>query len=398
MLVYVVFTLLVVLGFVGLAVDVGRMELNTIQLQAVADDAAMTAAAEYQNGNSAWRTLAVAETTAAASATGLSKVSAALQMRSSLGPYAVDYSSVQATVTQSLPIYFLSLITGIRKKTLTATAVADVQPCSYFASPLPYSLYLASASIATACPVYAVGAITNDSFGNLNADQVKVTGPKALSVPAGSFRVATIYDSPVLPDPLAYITPPVFSACTSGDSNLTISTPRTLYPGTYCGGLTILKTTVTLQPGLYIITGGITVMTGSTLNGAGVTLYFTQGGGSSFGNLLFGTSDTTGPTNLNLSAPADASNGGVPAVVLFADRAWTGGGQLTFHTCTWVGEGIFYARATPVFLWQSSMDHGTYFGMDVYSLYHYAGDLHFIPNFAALPGGNPFHLAATLVQ
>lgn len=398
MLVYFALTLIILLGFVGLAVDVGRMELNTIKLQAVADDAALTAAADYQNGNTNWRTLAGAETTSAATAAGLSSVSSAFQMRATNGPYNVDYSSVQATVTQSMPIYFMSLVTGSKTKSLTTFAVADVQPCSYFTSPLPNSLALASASVYSSCPIYSVGSIGVDYFATLNVDQLKVTGAQAASSASGSFRVAPIYSAPVLPDPLAYITPPVFSACTPGDSNRVLIVPTVLSPGTYCGGLTIGLTTVTLLPGLYIITGGLTVTTGATVNGAGVTLYFTQGGGSSFGTVTFGTSNSFGYTYLNLSAPTDASAGGVPAIVLFADPAWTGVGKIVFNTCYWVGEGIFYAKATPVSLWQTSMDHGTYFGMDVYSLYHFAQDLHLIPNFAALPGGNPFHIAATLVQ
>lgn len=398
MLVYFAITLIVLLGFVGLAVDVGRMELNMTQLQAVADDAALTAAAEYQNGTSTWRTLASAEATSAAAATGVTGVTSTFQMRATTTPYNVDYSAVQATITKSLPIYFMSLVTGSRTKVLTASAVADVQPCSYFTSAIGYSIYLASAPVYTACPVYAVGSIGVDYFGYLNADQVKVTGNQASSLEAGRFRVASIYKSPVLPDPLAYVTAPVFNACTPGDLGLVIIFPRILTPGTYCGGLTVIGTTVTLQPGLYIITGGLTVATGSTLNGTGVTLYFTQGGGSGFGNLLFGTSTTLGPTYVNLSAPTDAAAGGIPAISLFTDPAWTGIGRLTFNACNYSGDGIIYSKTASVYLWQTTMTNANYFGMDVSSYYQFQGNVHFVPNYATLPGGNPFHIAASLVQ
>ena len=51
------------------------MELGTIQLQAIADDTALTAATEYQNGNGSWETVAAAEATSVATAGGLSSVS-----------------------------------------------------------------------------------------------------------------------------------------------------------------------------------------------------------------------------------------------------------------------------------------------------------------------------------
>ena len=296
MLVYFALTLIVLLGFVGLAVDVGRMELNTIKLQAFADDAALTAAAEYQNGNANWRTLAAAEATSAAAAAGVSSVSAAFQMHATAGPYNVDYSAVQATVTQSLPMYFMRLVTGSKTRTLTATAVADVQPCSYFTSLIPNSFELASASAYSTCPVYAAGSIAVDYFSHLNVDQAKVTGIQGTSYTTGSFRVPTIFSAPVLPDPLAYVTPPVFSACTPGDSNRVITTPTILTPGTYCGGLAITNTSVILTPGLYIITGGFSLTQNGTISGTGVTLYFTQGGGSGFGNIVFGNTTGAGST------------------------------------------------------------------------------------------------------
>lgn len=399
MIVYFALTLMVLLGFVGLAIDVGRMELGTIQLQAVADDAALTIATEYQNGNGNFQSIGSTEAASAATAAGLSNVSVSFSWGAGTGPYATDYSAIRATVTQQIPLYLIGLVTGSKTRTLSATAVADFQPCSYFTNAnANSSIQLASAGMYAPCAVYAAGAVNVDYFGNLNVLQGKVTGLQSASNMGGRYWNMPIFSAPVLPDPLAYVVAPVFQSCTPGDSNLSISSPTTLYAGTYCGGLTIKNTTVTLQPGLYIITGGFSLATGGTINGTGVTLYFTQGGGSSFGNVLFGTNNVNGDTYVNLSAPTDSSAGGIPAIVLYTDPAWTGSGELDFNTCVWNGSGIFYSKTATVFLWQSSMDQGTYFGMDVSSLYDYATDLHLIPNYASLPGGNPFHIPVTLVQ
>ena len=57
-------------------------------------------------------------------------------------------------------------------------------------------------------------------------------------------------------DPLAAITSPVFpGACTYTGISVN-GGAYTVGPGTYCGGISISNATVTLYPGLYVITGG----------------------------------------------------------------------------------------------------------------------------------------------
>jgi uncharacterized membrane protein len=107
MLVYFTVSLAVLLGVVGLAVDVGRMQLATTQLQAVAADAAMTAATEFSNGNTNWQTVATSEATSAGAANSLPSVGASFQFGANTGPYAGNQSVIQATVTQSIPLYFM---------------------------------------------------------------------------------------------------------------------------------------------------------------------------------------------------------------------------------------------------------------------------------------------------
>ena len=67
---------------------------------------------------------------------------------------------------------------------------------------------------------------------------------------------------------------------------------------------------MTLNPGTYIITGNLSI-NGPTLNGAGITFFMTQGGGTGYG--------TASITNVNtvLSAP---TTGSLQGILFFSDR------------------------------------------------------------------------------
>jgi hypothetical protein len=75
-------------------------------------------------------------------------------------------------------------------------------------------------------------------------------------------------------DPLTFLVPPVGSSCTYTNFKATTGS-STLNPGTYCNGITISgATTVTFNPGTYILMGGGLNVTGaSILKGSGVTFF-----------------------------------------------------------------------------------------------------------------------------
>ncbi len=76
----------------------------------------------------------------------------------------------------------------------------------------------------------------------------------------------------VLSDPLASMTLPTAGACTYTNKVVTGGTV-TLQPGNYCGGLSITGTAeVTLNPGLYVISGGLFQVLNSTVSGSDVTV------------------------------------------------------------------------------------------------------------------------------
>jgi len=72
-----------------------------------------------------------------------------------------------------------------------------------------------------------------------------------------------------------------------------------VYPGTYCGGLTVSNgVTAHFNPGVYIINGGGIQFGSGKVSGTGVTFYVT---GSSFTNNQLVT--TNNGMSVNLSAP-----------------------------------------------------------------------------------------------
>src|ERR1039458_8396932 len=81
-----------------------------------------------------------------------------------------------------------------------------------------------------------------------------------------------------------------------------------LNPGTYCNGITISgATTVTFNPGTYILMGGgLNVAGASILKGSGVTLFLTQGLGYKYGPL-----SVSGASIAPLSAPTSGPYYGI---------------------------------------------------------------------------------------
>jgi prepilin-type N-terminal cleavage/methylation domain-containing protein len=135
--------------------------------------------------------------------------------------------------------------------------------------------------------------------------------------------------SPALPDPLANMSNPTSSTTGSCAS-------RTCQPGVYNSTLTINGGgTWTLQPGIYILNGGISVTGNSAVQGSGVML-FVQGSTSSI--------NFAGGAAINLTPP---TSGTYKNVLIFQSRSDTS--AATFNggaSATLLFGGIIYAPAS----------------------------------------------------
>jgi Flp pilus assembly protein TadG len=307
------------LGAGGAAIDYASTMAAKAKLQAVADGAALASAKELRLGNSSATT---------ATQVARAYVTSALPDPSVVfsDSVASDNSSITVNLQQSVQTNLLQFVNA-SLATVHASATAKVvggQPiCVVALEAQAYkTIYLQqNASInASGCSIYSN---SKSKFGIVVMDKSAVTAAFACSaggvaIRGGKFAPSPMIDCPPIPDPLASRAPPTYSGCSQ--TNLAITSgATTLYPGVYCGGLSISGgATVNLASGVYIIKdGSLTVTGGATLKGTNVGFYLT--GSQAF--LDFETQST-----IDLSAP---TTGVLAGFLVFGDRAASGD---TLHT------------------------------------------------------------------
>ncbi len=359
----------VIILFCGLSLDVGLMELKKLQMQSAADAAARGAELELERGTGLWGSAARKDAGLNGFVDGDRTVEVAVLASPLTGPYAGMVNAVQVTITQQVETIFMgSLHAGL--STVRATATALVPPCVYVTSPLGPAQSQRSEinpSNVTRCPS-TIG--PNDLLDGTSR-------PQATQDPLRATR------SPVFP-----------GYCNHINYELSSGT-AVLFPGTYCRGLTLSNSAVTLSPGLYVITGGAH-WSNSVVKGAGVTLFFTQGGGAGFGSFVVDRNSA-----LTLSAPVDDAQGGIPAVLIFADRGWvrTSASDFSVQNSTVHGDGIWYTPGAGLSFANAGTVRGDrYLGIVADRLSLAGTLLDSSGDFSAVAGGNPFRPAGGLVQ
>jgi len=352
----------VLVGFAGLAVDMGILRYQKRVQQSAADAAAIAGATDLPSN---YRTGAMN----AAAANGFTdntaggdcgvppanlavgSVNVGVCAPPIAGPHAGQQGYVEAYVSAGQPMFFMRIL-GVNKKTITARSVASNNStgtngapygCMYAigsrGNPVQgMTLQDASIVFAPSCGIVdngdytSSGAITASSFGvsgtNNGGDEGSVTCTSgASSCPS--------FNSPAAADPLAGYTPP----CTpcSGGTNISITGrgnfsgagvryargTYTVSPGTY-HAITISATrgeNVVFRPGSYVINGagGLRVTGNANISGNDVSFYFT---GPS-------TINVTGRPTLNLSASASGQYAGM---LLWQARADTANPSLSAAT------------------------------------------------------------------
>jgi Flp pilus assembly protein TadG len=330
--------ILTLLGFAGLAIDVGQIRYQKRQMQAAVDAAAMAGAIEMSTCGSTSDCSAMTTASKAALAengytvqTPLTQCatnsSTSLTLWVNNGPCYMgsttadpNYGStkyVEAVLTGPVNTIFAGAL-GFKSMKVTVRAEAAGAPSTYC---LVVSADSASSTqgitlqggssggiSAPTCGIYdddtsSSNAVTDNS-GTVSSKKFMVVGTGIQN------SGATISPSPTtgqsaLADPLAYLTSsgdaPTAGSCTSQSS--TPANGASLTSATFCNGLTLnSNVSVTLGAGTYYIENGINVDSGATLNGtAGVTLYIATGQA----NLNSGsTVELVAPTTGNLAGIA----------------------------------------------------------------------------------------------
>jgi Flp pilus assembly protein TadG len=383
--------------FCGLSIDIGRLELIKTQMQSAADAAALSAVQEAQRGTGQWQTVAQTVASANGFTNGVNNVTVTATQGPDYGEYDNHYEALQATISQNVRTFFMGTLNG-GYRMVTAKSAALMTPCMYLIGSGQLqnpTLDLDTGDIdANTCPVYINGEFTVTSWANMNVEAISVAGSAGSSSDVGETWPPPLYGVPTMADPLAYIHPPTFSSCTHTSVSYS-NTSATLSYGTYCKGLNFTNSTITLNPGLYIITGGAT-WSGSTVSGTGVTLFFTSGGGGADSKFTIKSSST-----VTISAPTSSQNNSIPGILVFTDPTWTetaGAQDIALQTSSITGDGIWYAPATGIYVQNCTFQATHYLGIDANNFYTDGTDVELSNNYTNLTGGNPFHTAGSLVQ
>jgi Putative Flp pilus-assembly TadE/G-like len=372
----------------GLALDVGSLQLKQLQMQSAADAAALGAQLASARGLSTWATEGQDDAAINGFTNGVNGVTVTVTQPATYGEYSGYSGTFQATVTAPLKTLFMgTLLAG---KNLTASAVAMAPSgsnCVYFmnASARPQSFTIAGTAVNSNCGAYVATGMSVASNANADGTAWSVTGTSAQSSISGGVTPAPAYSASTVADPLASIVQPTFSSCTYTNPNIS-NTTATAYPGTYCNS-TVSNANITLSPGLYIFVGGAS-FSQVTITGTGVTLFFTKGGGFGYGQVKFSQA------SMNISAPTSTANGGIPGILIFADRAWTltdtaNGYDFTCTGGSFSGDGIWYTTTTGVSFSTCPVSATNYFAMVTDHLYNSGSSWTFRGNFSSLSTGNP---------
>jgi hypothetical protein len=310
------------LGFLGLGIDMGYMRYMKRKVQMAADAAAMAGANEIGKTD-----VANAAETAVSTDNSFPSVSQSTGCTATPGtlatvvlvnnpptcistdPHNGNSSYVEVYVFRNVPTFFAKVFTpNVTVSARAEAGIADSPDCMYVLAKTltqalslvgagtintpgcgifvessdPEALYLKETSTSiTAASVNVVGGCYEGGQGKSDTKCSTVTPNPNTGVAA-----------PSPTDPLAsQLTPPTYTACTSVGSATTEGSNAnvTLMPGNYCGGISITNNAiVTFSPGNYVVGKGISIVGDATVTfGAGT--YVIEGGGISFGN---GTTST----------------------------------------------------------------------------------------------------------
>jgi Flp pilus assembly protein TadG len=243
-----------------------------------------------------------------------------LQVTASIGNGPSGGTTVTAQATASVPTTFMHVL-GRSAMDVTARASVvnsnDGLGCVLALNPAASGAATAQGSTTVrlnGCSLYDNSnnptALTVGGSATVQADFVGVVGGMGSSSGITATNGIRTHISPVA-DPYADVPAPTYGGC--DQTNYSAHNTVTINPGVYCGGIgTNANAVLTLNPGLYILAGGsFTVNGGATVNGNGVTLYFTANNGS------YASVTINGNANVNLTP---MTYGPTRGMVVFADR------------------------------------------------------------------------------
>ena len=317
-LIFVALSLTCILGFVGLATDVGTMFHAKRDLQIAADAAAVAGAAELPYGTTDMTTAAQDASAQNGVTNGVNSAVVTVNTPPKSGVYLGLAGYVEAIVSQPQPTFFMQLFKRT-SMTVAARAVATngaSNGCVYTLGTSgtdilmngTVSLTAASCSIIDDSSNASSALLANGSV-TLDAQSIGVVGG-VLNNGSNSLTPTPVTGIVPVSNPLAFLTPPPNpGGCVSGvvlqngisnsyGNGTTFRLPQGCYNGVTING----SPTVTFSAGVFYMTGAVVVNGTPTVDGTGVTIYLATSSASFTDN---------GTTTLNLSAPTSGTYNGI---------------------------------------------------------------------------------------
>jgi Flp pilus assembly protein TadG len=368
--VIVALLMVVLFGFMAVAIDLGVLRHQKRQMQTVADAAAIAGALNLPlyaaTGGTTLEFPNVGVTAGAQIAASQNGFTSGGNNTLTVNnppvvsvPYGGNTGCVEVIASQSGSTYFANIL-GIKSMTAAARAVAcqtSSPNCIYVTDTSGTDVTVTGSggggNLNASCGIVvnssspsAISVTGSGGGGQISATSIGVVGKPGYTDTGGKITPTPVSNIIPASDPLAYLPQPTVGACTH-PTTVTVSGTTTLNPGVYCGGLNIVTSgsaTVTFNPGLYIFTGSSTgisfIASGSlTVNGTGVTFY----NNSTSGSMSFTGS---GSTNFNLTAPTTGTYAGI---LMFQNQNNTAAGTVTASgSTTEIFQGATYFPNAPL--------------------------------------------------
>ena len=320
MLAFVGVSMVVLLGFLAMTLDVGAGARQRRIAQTAADAGAIGGAAEIYRLHP---DLVVASATAEAIRNGFDNADITVNYPPASGPHAGNTSYVEVLINKTIPTIFGSIF-NIGSLNIATRAVAGSGSyslnCIFSLDPNgPSAINVSNGGeLTTNCGV---------TINSTNPNALDVNSSGTLETQGGGVAIAGGWTGNKTPEPapstgsvpvenpLKSLEMPIVGAC-DHTGQLVITKDTTLNPGVYCGGIDFTNKTANLNAGTYIMVGGgLRVQTSGVIIGSEVTLINTidTTGVFAFEPFYFGTGCKT-----TLSAP---TSGDLEGILMFQDPA-----------------------------------------------------------------------------
>jgi Putative Flp pilus-assembly TadE/G-like len=328
----VALSIVVLMGFLSIAVDVGMLWTERRQMQTAADAAAIAAALALRDGDKV-STAGKNASSLNSFTDGVNNVSVTINNPPASGPYAGNSTYVEAIVAQPQTTFFMRAL-GYNTVNLSTRAVSGAvsgPDCIYALDPSDSNAFVASGGtdITSLCGLF----VDSDSTSGLvvsGGSKVSFAGGIGVVASSETEAPGVAFTTGVAPvtDPLADVRAPTVGTCTPSTASghgYSSTGGDTISQGTYCGGITVSGgKTLNLNAGTYILLGGGLQVNGSSnLIGSGVTFFNTVwmssdpegdkvGNSNQYKPIVF-----SGGSSTNLTAP---STGSLQGILFFQDR------------------------------------------------------------------------------